>query len=87
FNPSNSISNSYFSSVLRFFIIKLVGSSEKYEFEIELDGLNYAHTFNLEDLVSKGLFGKGIWDIYLKINNHSYRLVTRLNLIKAAVVC
>ncbi|MGQ0512760.1 CDP-glycerol glycerophosphotransferase family protein, partial [Bacillus sp. D-CC] len=60
-------------------IIKKRNTEEKYEFEIELDGLNYAHTFNLEDLVSKGLFGKGIWDIYLKINNHSYRLVTRLD--------
>ncbi|HDR7867671.1 MULTISPECIES: CDP-glycerol glycerophosphotransferase family protein [Bacillus] len=60
-------------------IIKKRNTEEKYEFEIELDGFNYAHTFNLEDLVSKGLFGKGIWDIYLKVNKHSYRLVTRLD--------
>ncbi|OOR31536.1 CDP-glycerol glycerophosphotransferase family protein [Bacillus cereus] len=60
-------------------IIQKRNAEEKYEFEIELDGFNYSHTFDLEDLVSKGLFSKGIWDVYLKVHNHSYRLVTRLD--------
>ncbi|EOQ19533.1 hypothetical protein KOY_01833 [Bacillus cereus VDM021] len=60
-------------------VITKRNSEEEYEFELKLNGLQYSYIFDLEDLIEKGIFSEGIWDVYLKINNHRCPLVTRLD--------
>ncbi|RXZ01667.1 CDP-glycerol glycerophosphotransferase family protein [Fictibacillus sp. S7] len=60
-------------------VLKNRDTEEEYTFETKIVQSAFKYTFNIEDLIHKGLFTHGIWDLYLLINDQNIRLVTRLD--------
>ncbi|MDM5329818.1 CDP-glycerol glycerophosphotransferase family protein [Neobacillus sp. CF12] len=60
-------------------VINKRDTKEEYEIKLNLNQFIFSHTFVIKEMLEKGLFTDGIWDLYIRVENNLYRLVTRLD--------
>ncbi|MFJ7683423.1 CDP-glycerol glycerophosphotransferase family protein [Peribacillus butanolivorans] len=60
-------------------VVKERQSAEEYQIDIEINESYFTHTFEVKELVDRGIFTDGVWDLYLLVDGQMNRLVTRLD--------